>query len=84
MSGHGVSAVFIGTETRLPLWLSAETDTDRRLIARIIQALADEANSRLAEGDWSGVAPVIATGGNLMRFQSYWRDRQEEAEDEAV
>lgn len=81
---NSVRAIFMGKEDTLPMWLKAETPKDRRLLFRIISALADEATARMTEGDWDAAAPLVATGGNLTEFANYWQTREEDAEDEAV
>lgn len=79
-----VSAVCITSENTIPLWLSGETAKGRRLISRIISAMADENNALMAEGEWDAVGMVAKAAAELAKHSMACQIAEEETEDEVV
>lgn len=79
-----VSSSYTPDDQYTVLWLIGKTTTDRRLLTKIITALADEINARLAEDDWRTVADLAIAGADLIQLRDDAEKTQWEAEDEAI
>lgn len=71
-------------EKEITVWFSGQTAKDRRLLARIISAFADEVNARMAEQDFETAEDIIKAGAALIQYMNIMQVAEEEAEDETV
>lgn len=67
------------------LWLIGKTDNDRRMLSRIINAMADEIQQRIIEeSDWESASDLVAAGAHLIQLRDEMEQAQWDEEDEQI
>ena len=77
-----ISSLGVG-DGQLTLWLVADTAEDRRLLTRIINALADEINAHIAAYKWD-FEGIAEAGADIIKFRDDALAKAKEAKDETV
>lgn len=71
-------------EKEITVWISGQTEKDRRLLTRIIGAFADEINARMAEQDFATAEDIIKAGAALIEYSNIMQEAEESAEDAEI